>query len=66
MSNDTVLKALLQSPQNTAFERITGTRIEQWLNVEFPEVQQTRVDMLSIAVARGKQLLGLELQSATI
>jgi predicted transposase YdaD len=61
---DTVLKALLQSPQNTVFERITGARIEQWLNVEFPEVQQTRVDMLGIAVGRGRQLFGLELQSA--
>jgi predicted transposase YdaD len=61
---DTVLKALLQSPQNTIFERITGAKIDRWLNVEFPEVQQTRVDMLGLAATERKRLLGLELQSA--
>ena len=60
---DTVLKALLQSPQNTIFERITGERIEQWLNVEFPEVRQTRADLLG-ATADRRRLLNLELQSA--
>jgi hypothetical protein len=40
---DTVLKALLQSPQNTIFEKIIGSRVDHWLNVEFPEVQQTRI-----------------------
>jgi predicted transposase YdaD len=60
---DTVLKALLQSPQNTIFERITGARIEQWLNVEFPEVQQTRADMLG-ATAHRRRLVNVELQSA--
>jgi predicted transposase YdaD len=60
---DTVLKALLQSPQNTIFEKITGTRIERWLPVEFPEVQQTRVDLLGVAAEAG-HLIGLELQSS--
>ncbi len=59
---DTVLKALLQSPQNTIFEKITGTRIERWLPVEFPDVQQTRVDLLGVA-AEGR-FIGLELQSS--
>jgi hypothetical protein len=45
---DTVLMALLQSPQNSILETITGARIDQWLNVEFPELQQTRVDMLGL------------------
>jgi predicted transposase YdaD len=58
---DTVLKALLQSPQNTIFEKITNAKIDHWLNVEFPQVQQTRVDMLG--VAQNGQLIGLELQS---
>jgi predicted transposase YdaD len=58
---DTVLKALLQSPQNTIFEKITNAKIDHWLNVEFPEVQQTRVDMLG--VAQNRRLIGLELQS---
>ncbi len=61
---DTVLKALLQSPQNTVFERITGTRIDHWLNVEFPEVQQTRVDMLGVTTVHAHDLAALELQSA--
>jgi predicted transposase YdaD len=58
---DTVLKALLQSPQNTIFEKITHAKIDRWLNVEFPEVQQTRVDMLGFA--QTGRLIGLELQS---
>ncbi len=61
---DTVLKALLQSPQNTVFEQITGTRVDRWLNVEFPEVQQTRVDMLGVAQSDDKHLVDLELQSS--
>jgi hypothetical protein len=52
---DTVLKALLQNDENTVVERITGLRIKQWLNVEFPEVQQTRVDILG-ATADGERL----------
>ena len=59
---DTVLKALLQSPQNSILETITGARIDQWLNVEFPEVQQTRVDMLGLTLNR-QRLIGIELQS---
>src|ERR1700722_19005870 len=59
---DTVLKALLQSPQNTIFEKITKAKIDQWLNVEFPEVQQTRVDMLG-PTAHREHLVGWELQS---
>ena len=58
---DTVLKALLQNPQNTIFEKITNAKIDHWLNVEFPEVQQTHVDLLG--VAQNRQLIGLELQS---
>ena len=60
---DTVLKALLQSPQNTIFERITGDRIDRWLNVEFPEVQQTRVDLLG-ETADKRRIIGVKLQSA--
>lgn len=59
---DTVLKSLLQSPQNIILERITGARVERWLNVEFPEVQQTRVDLLG-TTANAERLIGLELQS---
>jgi predicted transposase YdaD len=62
---DTVLKSLLQSPQNTIFEKIIGSRIDHWLNVEFPEVQQTRVDMLGVTVVNERDLAGIELQSTS-
>src|SRR5450631_228729 len=60
---DTVLKALLQNSQNSIFERITGARIGRWLNVELPEVQQTRVDLLGETADPTRKLVGLELQS---
>jgi len=60
---DTVLKALLQNSQNSILERITGAKIDHWLNVELPEVQQTRVDLLG-ETADGLRLIGMELQSA--
>ncbi len=59
---DSVLKDLLRSPQNSILERITGSRIDYWLNVEFPEVQQTRVDLLG-ETADHSRLIALELQS---
>ncbi len=52
---------MLQSPQNSILELITGVRIDRWLNVEFPEVQQTRVDLLG-ETANGR-LISFELQS---
>ncbi len=60
---DTVLKALLQSPETTIFERIIGAQIDHWLNVEFPEVQQTRVDLPGVTTRHDKDLAGVELQS---
>jgi hypothetical protein len=60
---DTVLKSLLRDPQNSIFQHVSGARIEQWLNVEFPEVQQTRADMLGLTADR-RRLVGVELQSA--
>ncbi len=61
---DTVLKALLQSPQTTIFGKIIGARIDHWLKVEFPEVQQTRVDMLGVTTVHETDLAAVELQSA--
>jgi len=62
---DTVLKALLQGSENSIFEQITGTAIAlgRWLNVELPEVRQTRVDLLFETVGEGRRLVALELQS---
>ncbi len=63
---DTALKALLQGSENSIFEKITGVPIGRgrWLNVELPEVQQTRVDLLFETLDPIRRLLGLELQSA--
>jgi hypothetical protein len=55
---DTVLKALLQSSRNSIFERITGAKIGRWLNVELPEVQQTRVDLLGETADATPKLIG--------
>jgi predicted transposase YdaD len=60
---DTVLKALLQGPQATIVEKIIGARIDHWVNVEFPEVLQTRVDLLGVTV-HDHDLAAVELQSA--
>ena len=61
---DTVLKSLLQDSQNSSiFEQITGVKPERWLNVEFPEVRQTRVDLLVETAGPNSSLINLELQS---
>lgn len=59
---DTVLKTLLQNPQNSILERITGARIDHWLTAEFPEVKQTRGDLLGETADR-RRIIALELQS---
>ena len=63
---DTALKALLQGAENSLFEKITGVPVGRgrWLNVELPEVQQTRVDLLFETLDPTRRLIGLELQSA--
>jgi len=62
---DTVLKSLLRdSPNSSIFEQITGVKPGRWLNVEFPEVQQTRVDLLVETAGPNSSLFNLELQSA--
>jgi len=59
---DTVLKSLLQDSKNSSiFEQITGARPSRWINVEFPEVQQTRVDLL--VETADLRLINIELQS---
>jgi predicted transposase YdaD len=58
---DTVLKTLLQSSRNSILERIIGARIARWLNPEFPEVQQTRADLLGETA--DLRVIHVELQS---
>jgi predicted transposase YdaD len=60
---DTVLKVLLQGSANSILEQITGVRVARWLNVELPEVQQTRVDLLGESADENSGLIHLELQS---
>jgi hypothetical protein len=64
---DTVLKSLLQDPRNSVLWQITGAPIGRLLNVELPEVQQTRVDLLFETLETAEEvrrLIALELQSA--
>jgi len=60
---DTVLKVLLQGSANSILEQITGVRVARWLNVELPQVQQIRVDLLGESAHETPALLHLELQS---
>ena len=60
---DTVLKALLQGSANSVLEQIMGVRVARWLNVELPQVQQTRVDLLGESADEKHGLIHLELQS---
>jgi predicted transposase YdaD len=60
---DTVLKVLLQGSANSILEQITGVRVARWLNVELPEVRQTRVDLLDESADEKRALIHLELQS---
>jgi len=58
---DIALKVLLQRSADLTMQEIAGVAIAKWLNVEFPEVQSTRVDLLGETAAGG--LVHIELQS---
>jgi hypothetical protein len=60
---DTVLKSLLTCSENSIFEQITGARQGRWLNVELPDVTQTRVDLLFETDSPVRRLIAMELQS---
>ncbi len=63
----TVLKSLLTDPENSIFSHITGAKGGRWLNVELPDVTQTRVDLLFetiTAITEAHRLIAMELQSA--
>lgn len=60
---DTVLKSLLTDSENSLFESITGARRGRWLNVELPNVTQTRVDLLFETADIPPRLIAMELQS---
>lgn len=61
---DTVLKSLLAGSENSVFEQITGARHGRWLNVELPDVTQTRLDLLFETTEAGsasRRLIAMEL-----
>src|SRR5471032_2698192 len=59
---DVALKLLLRGSAKLTMRELTGTAIENWIDVELPKVvQNTRVDLLGETVDKG--LVHLELQS---
>jgi len=59
---DSTLKLLLRGSAQATMRALTGGRIESWLNVELPKIQNPRVDLLG--VAQDQSLVHLELQSS--
>ena len=55
------LKLVLQSSAGLMLRFLTGVNIERWLNVELPEVRNSRVDLLGATADDG--LIHIELQS---
>ena len=58
---DVALKLLLQQSARLTMLELTGTVIEKWLDVELPQVQNLRLDLLDQTA--GGDLVHLELQS---
>ena len=58
---DSTLKLLLRGSAEVTIREISGLKIAQWLDGEFPKVDQRRVDLLG--EAEDGSLLHLELQN---
>lgn len=58
---DVALKLLLQGPANLIMTALAGGPVRRWLNVELPEIRNTRVDLLGETAGGG--LVHIELQS---
>lgn len=58
---DVALKLLLQASTDSILRQLTGVTVDRWMNVELPQVQATRVDLLG-STAEG-HLVHIELQS---
>ena len=59
--HDVASKACLQGPAELVMRALAGVRIDRWLNVELPQVRNTRVDLLGETAAGG--LIHIEIQS---
>jgi hypothetical protein len=58
---DIALKLALQGSAGLVLHTLTGVQIERWLNVELPEVRNSRVDLLG--ETSDQRLIHIELQS---
>src|SRR5437879_2775957 len=59
---DVALKLLLRGAAHLTMRELFGTAVKEWLDVELPKVQNTRVDLLCETTEAS--LVHLELQSA--
>lgn len=57
---DVALKLLLQGPAGLLIRDLVGSDSVSWLNIELPEIRNTRMDLLAEA---GGQVVHIELQS---
>jgi hypothetical protein len=46
---DVALKVLLQASTDSLLRQLTGVSVARWLNVEIPEVSNSRADLLGAA-----------------
>jgi predicted transposase/invertase (TIGR01784 family) len=59
---DITLKVLLQASSSSILRQVTGVSVARWLNIEMPQVQSSRVDLLGATAE--DNLVHLELQSS--
>jgi hypothetical protein len=59
---DIALKSLLQTSDVSVLEQLAGVHLARWINVELPQVQTARLDLLGETEAG--ELFHFELQSA--
>lgn len=59
---DATLKQLFRTGAMAALRELTGGTVERWLDVEFPRVQNTRMDLLG--ESGSGELIHIELQSS--
>ncbi len=58
---DISLKLLLRDSSGSVLKSLTGVEVRKWLDVEMPEIRDTRVDLLGETA--GGELIHIELQS---
>lgn len=61
MRFDEAIKEILQSTHLRLLEKLSGSTVRRWLNVESPQTQMRRIDLL--AELENGELFHLELQT---